>query len=193
MPSTRPHSSSPQTRAFHVCHPACENYTPDVSVYGLQRPWRPWRRSSGPVPIRCVSSSPEPRTGRSLGRPWLTLLVDAFSRRTLATCLTLDAPTYRSCMLVLKRHGRLPQTLVLDGGREFESTYFETLLARYECTKKTRPPAKARFGSVCERLFGTSVVDNRNPVDRHRGGGHPPTPATPPCVRVRTRRFDRLR
>ena len=27
-------------------------------------------------------------------------------------------------------------------------------------------------------------------VDRHRGGGHPPTPATPPCVRVRTRRFE---
>jgi hypothetical protein len=23
-----------------------------------------------------------------------------------------------------------------------------------------------------------------------RGGGHPPTPATPPCVRVRTRRFE---
>ena len=29
--------------------------------------------------------------------------------------------------------------------------------------------------------------------DRHRGGGCPPTPATPPCVRVRTRRFDWLR
>jgi hypothetical protein len=28
--------------------------------------------------------------------------------------------------------------------------------------------------------------------DRHRGGGHPPTPATPPCVRVRTRRFENL-
>jgi DNA-binding NtrC family response regulator len=26
--------------------------------------------------------------------------------------------------------------------------------------------------------------------DRHRGDGHPPTPATPPCVRVRTRRFE---
>src|ERR1019366_6067112 len=26
--------------------------------------------------------------------------------------------------------------------------------------------------------------------DRHRGGGHPPTPATPPYVRVRIRRFE---
>jgi hypothetical protein len=46
--------------------------------------------------------------------------------------------------------------LVIDGGPEFQSTYFETLLARYEVTKKTRPPAQARFGSVCERLFGTT-------------------------------------
>jgi hypothetical protein len=45
---------------------------------------------------------------------------------------------------------------VIDGGPEFQSTYFETLLARYEVTKKTRPPARARFGSVCERLFGTT-------------------------------------
>lgn len=59
---------------------------------------------------------------------------------------------FRECV---RRNGRLPQILVMDGGREFESVYFEALLARYECLKKTRPPAKARFGSVCERLFGT--------------------------------------
>jgi hypothetical protein len=29
--------------------------------------------------------------------------------------------------------------------------------------------------------------------DRHRGGGRPPTPATPPYVRVRIRRFEKLR
>src|ERR1700686_3458050 len=28
------------------------------------------------------------------------------------------------------------------------------------------------------------------PFDRHRGSGCPLTPATPPCVRVRTRRFE---
>jgi len=58
----------------------------------------------------------------------------------------------RECV---RRHGRLPQIVVIDGGPEFQSTYFEALLACYECIKKTRPPAKARFGSCCERLFGT--------------------------------------
>lgn len=99
-------------------------------------------------------------TGRPLGRPWLTILTDAFSRRGLSVYLTFDTPSYRSCMMILRecvrRHGRLPQILVIDGGPEFHSTYFETLLARYEVTKKTRPPAQARFGSVCERLFGTT-------------------------------------
>jgi len=98
-------------------------------------------------------------TGRALGRPWLTIMTEAFSRRFLGFYLTFDPPSYRSCMMVIRecvyRHSRLPQILVVDGGPEFESTYFETLLARYQCTKKTRPPSKARFGSVCERLFGT--------------------------------------
>jgi len=100
------------------------------------------------------------RTRQNLGRPWYTMLTDAFSRRLLAIFLTFDPPSYRSCMMVLRecvrRHGRFPQSLVVDGGKEFGSVYFDTLLARFECTKKTRPPAKARFGSVCERLFGTS-------------------------------------
>jgi putative transposase len=100
------------------------------------------------------------RTGRALGRPWMTLLTDAFSRRILALYLTFDPPSYRSCMMSLRecvrRFARLPQIVVVDGGREFHSIYFETLLARYECTTKTRPAAKPRFGSICERLFGTT-------------------------------------
>jgi len=100
------------------------------------------------------------RTGRLLGRPWVTFLTDAFTRRLLACYLTFDPPSYRSCMMTLRecvwRYGRFPQTLVVDGGREFDSTYFETLTAYYACTKKTRPWAQPRYGSVCERLFGTA-------------------------------------
>jgi hypothetical protein len=34
---------------------------------------------------------------------------------------------------------------------------------------------------------------NTGAFDRHRGSGCPLTAATPPCVRVRTRRFEKLR
>jgi putative transposase len=106
------------------------------------------------VELRCAT------TGRLLGRPWVTLMVDAYSRRILAVYLTFDPPSYRSCMMVIRicvqRFGRFPQAVVVDGGKEFHSVYFDTLLARYHCTKKTRPGAKPRFGSVIERLFGTT-------------------------------------
>jgi putative transposase len=99
-------------------------------------------------------------TGVRLGRPWVTFLSDAFSRRLLSIWLAFDPPSYRSCMMALRecvrQHGRLPQILVVDGGHEFESVYFETLLARYEITRKRRPGAQPRFGSVCERIFGTA-------------------------------------
>jgi transposase InsO family protein len=104
--------------------------------------------------------SPNSQTGRSMGRPWLSIMIDAYSRRVLAVYITFDPPSYRSCMMLLRecvrRHKRFPQTIVVDGGAEFQSTYFETLLARYECTKKVRPPAQPRFGSICERLFDTT-------------------------------------
>jgi putative transposase len=109
-----------------------------------------------PLDVEVVSS----HTSHGLGQPWMTLLTDGFSRRILAFYLTFDEPSYRSCMMILResvrRHARLPQITILDGGPEFKSTYLETLLARYQCTKKTRPCAKSRFGSVIERLFGTT-------------------------------------
>jgi putative transposase len=101
----------------------------------------------------------EEDTGIVLGRAWLTIMFDAFSRSVLARYITFDPPSYRSVMMVIrdcvKRHNRLPQIIVLDGGPEFRSDYFEVLLAAYQCTKKTRPSAECRFGTVIERLFGT--------------------------------------
>jgi putative transposase len=108
------------------------------------------------IELRCS------RTGKVLGRPWLTFMVDAHSRRILATYITFDSPSYRSCMMVLRvcvqRHGYLPQNIVVDNGAEFHSTYFQTLIAIFECTLKYRPPSKARFNAVGERLFGTATT-----------------------------------
>lgn len=80
----------------------------------------------------------------------MTFLVDAFSRRILSVYLTFDPPSYRSCMMALRicvqRFGRMPGALVVDGGREFHSTYFDALLLRYHTAKKDRPGSKPRFG-----------------------------------------------
>ena len=101
--------------------------------------------------------------GKNMGRPWLTIMTDAYSRRFLAMYLTYDSPSIKSCMMTIRecvrRFNRFPETIIVDGGREFQSIYFETLLAWAEATKKTRPIAKSRFGCVCERLFGTTNTE----------------------------------
>ena len=90
-------------------------------------------------------------------------MVDAFSRRILALYLTLDPPSYRSDMMVIRecvrKWGHLPQTIIVDGGSDFRGTYFETLAAAFEITIKTRPRHEPRFGSVIERLFGIANTE----------------------------------
>jgi len=102
----------------------------------------------------------DPITGQNFGRPWATFLTDAFCRRILGAYLTFESPSYRSCMMVLRecvrRFGRLPQTIVTDGGSAFKSTYFECLAASFEITVKRRPKAKGRYGSVIENGFGVT-------------------------------------
>lgn len=123
------------------------------------RPWGVAHMDHTQLDIELVSA----RTGRRLGRPWATFLMDAFTRRLLVVYITFDPPSYRSAMMVLRecvwRYGRLPQTIVVDGGPDFRSTYFETLVTYYHCTKSTRPWAKPHYGSVCERLFRTSNAE----------------------------------
>ena len=87
------------------------------------------------------------------------VLLDGFSRRILAFHLTFDPPSYRTLMMLIRRcverHGRLPNTLIVDGSKEFRSIYFETLTAAYEIVTKQRPGGKPRYGSLIERMFGT--------------------------------------
>ncbi len=103
------------------------------------------------------------RTGQPLGKCWLTLLILSHPRRIAAYALTFDPPSYRSCLMVLrlcvKRYGRLPTAITVDGGPEFQSVYFEQSLALYQVRKHQRPAAEPRFGSPQERLFGTMETE----------------------------------
>ena len=109
-----------------------------------------------PLDVRLVSSI----NGTPLGSPWLTLLMDACSRVVLAFCLSFDAPSRASVLSVLhdcvRRHSRVPDTLVFDQGPEFHSNDVEAALAYLRVSKAERPARKARFGAVVERMFGTT-------------------------------------
>lgn len=124
----------------------------DTPKHG-ERPWERAHLDHTQIDLWLIDSE----TGLPLGRPWLTLLIDAYSRRVLAFWLTFDEPSYRSLMMVLRRcvqrWGRLPEQLVVDDGAEFGGVYFEQFLARFRIEKLVRR-GDPRAGAVIERFFG---------------------------------------
>lgn len=143
-------------RAAYALEPALAYLNQTTPRHG-QRPFERAHLDHTQLDIVLVSSV----TGKPLAKPWATFLTDAYSRRFLACYVTYDPPSYRSVMMAfrqcVKHFGRLPQELVVDRGPEFQSVYFETLLSRCFVTKLERPASQPRFGSVIERLFGTTT------------------------------------
>lgn len=142
-------------RAAYSHEPFYYELSPTVPRHG-DRPFEIAHIDHTELDVELICAEPR----RNLGRPWATFLTDAFSRRLLAVLLLYDPPSYRTDMMILRdcvrRHHRFPQTIVVDGGKDFHSLYFDSLLAAQECTKRIRPAGKSRFGSVIERLFGVS-------------------------------------
>lgn len=100
-------------------------------------------------------------TRHSLGKPWLTILFDEFSKRVLAFFLSFEIPSYVSSMMVLrecvKRFQRLPQIIITDGGRDFKNPDFQAVLAYYGITHEIRAVHHPRFESVVSRCLKQSI------------------------------------
>ncbi len=148
-------------RAAYALDPALAYLDQTTPRHG-ERPFERAHLDHTELDIVLVSSV----TGKTLAKPWATFLTDANTRRILACYVTYDPPSYRSAMmafrLCVKQYGRLPQELVVDRGPELSSVYFETLLTRCFVTKLDRPAQQPRFGSVIERLFGTTNTELLN-------------------------------
>lgn len=104
--------------------------------------------------------------GVNLGKPWLTTIIDEYTGYELSTYLSFRSPSSVSVMsalrLMVKVHGVFPETVVVDGGKEFQSVYFEELMARY-CVTVISREGKPRAGGPVERSFGalnTIFLDN---------------------------------
>lgn len=110
------------------------------------------------------------KTYANLGRPRVTFVMDAYSRKLLVVYVSFEAPSYRTCMMVMRllvrKYNRLPEFFVVDRGPEFRSTYFEVVCSHFGVNKKTRPVDDPRAGTLIENLFG---VANREWTENQLG------------------------
>ncbi|PHV61494.1 Mu transposase C-terminal domain-containing protein [Cyanobacterium aponinum] len=109
--------------------------------------------------------------GELLGRPWITIVVDTYSRCIMGINLGFDAPSSQVVTLAL-RHAILPKSyssdyelheewgtygkpeyFYTDGGKDFRSNHLQqiSLQLGFTCHLRSRPSE----GGVVERLFKT--------------------------------------
>ncbi|MFC1537151.1 Mu transposase C-terminal domain-containing protein, partial [Pseudomonadota bacterium] len=111
----------------------------------------------------------------SIGRPYLTLAIDVYSRMVYGYFLTLQPPSYVStamCLLNgiqpkdkhLERYGidpedwpiyGLPACIHVDNGKDFRSSHLGDFCAQYQINQDFRPIRTPQYGGHIERLFRT--------------------------------------
>ncbi|MGK7894412.1 MAG: Mu transposase C-terminal domain-containing protein [Xenococcus sp. (in: cyanobacteria)] len=111
------------------------------------------------------------RHGELIGRPWLTTVIDSYSRCVMGVNLGFDAPSSQVVALALrhailpKKYGveyklhcdwgtfGLPEYLFTDGGKDFLSNHLEEIATQLGFVRKLRD--RPSEGGIVERPFKT--------------------------------------
>ncbi|VVM07714.1 Mu transposase C-terminal domain-containing protein [Methylacidimicrobium tartarophylax] len=115
---------------------------------------------------------------KPIGRPWITLAVDVFSRVVTGYYLSFDPPSETSVALCvahsilpkeewLLAHGvksswpvwGYPKTIHVDNGADFRSDDFKNACLDNGINLEFRPVKRPNFGGHIERLFGTLLEE----------------------------------
>ncbi len=110
-----------------------------------------------------------------VGRPWLTVAIDVFTRCVLGIHIGFEPPSILSVALCLTHavlpkdpaaefgvplewlmHG-LPLEIVVDNGRDFVSAAFQRGCDEHGIVLSYRPVGSPHYGGSIERLIGTMV------------------------------------
>ena len=114
------------------------------------------------------------RSRAVLGRPWLTLMLDLYTRCVLGLYLTFGSPSATGVAMaiaqgvlpkadwlsqrgisVARPMSGIPQVIHLDSAREFRSRALKRGCQQHGIRIDYRPPGTPRYGGHIERLMGT--------------------------------------
>jgi putative transposase len=113
--------------------------------------------------------------GMPIGRPWLTTAIDVYSKTIFGIYMSFNPPSYLSLMQCLLHGIRpkayvkgkyphikhtwdtygIPETVVVDNGKEFHSTHFEDACLQLGIVVQYSPVKLAWYRPSIERHFGT--------------------------------------
>ncbi len=115
---------------------------------------------------------------KPIGRPWLTLAIDVYSRMIVGYYLSFDAPSATSIAMCvahailekdewLTLHGvkaqwpvwGFPRTIHVDNGSDFRSDTFRHSCLTYNILLEFRPVRQPRYGGHIERMLGTVLKE----------------------------------
>lgn len=126
------------------------------------------------TPMDVMACSDDPLC-EYIGRPWLTVAIDVYTRCVLGIHIGFEPPSVLSVALCLTHavlpknpasefgvpmdwptHG-LPKKIVVDNGRDFVSEAFRRGCEEYGIVLAFRPAGSPHYGGTIERLIGTMV------------------------------------
>lgn len=115
---------------------------------------------------------------KPIGRPYLTLAIDVYSRMVMGFYIALEAPSYFSvsqCLSngILSKERYLqkigvegewkiwgiPKSIHMDNAQEFRSEALKRFCEQYGISIMMRPVARPQFGGHIERLIGTTMKE----------------------------------
>lgn len=127
------------------------------------------------TPVDLIIVDPIDRS--PIGRPWITVAIDVFSRCIAGFYLSLEAPSATSvglCMTLaasdkgpwLQQRGieahwpvvGKPRRIGVDNATEFHSAAFERGCAQHGIDIEWRPPGLPHYGGIIERLIGSLML-----------------------------------
>lgn len=126
------------------------------------------------------------KTGYVIGRPWITLGIDVYSRTVWCLYVSFEPPSSNRVRKALQ-HGiffkdskkyntinnwdifGIPNTIFLDNGPDFKSVEVKRMINEtLRSHVKYRPVKTPRYGATIERLFGTINVEFIHRLDGTR-------------------------